>query len=123
MPPDAPPDMRLNAATGLAEALVIDRDNTPDPAKRARDMSQLDTLAGELRQMPGGAASGAYFAANNALKRVLTGVVPANTACGVLAGARSDLAQVSASGDLAQRISDLRGQIDTAMSPPLRSCA
>ncbi len=123
MPADATADMKLIAARGLAQALVVDRDNTMDRARYTGDVAKLDAVVADLRALPGGAAYGAYFSANNALNRVLTGNVPAGRACATLAAARDGLVGVTPSGELVQRIAALRAQIDTAMHPPLRSCA
>jgi hypothetical protein len=132
MPPDAPPDLRLRATVGLAEALVIDRDNQMDPGRRADDITKLDALAADLRGMPGGAAYAAYFSANAALSGVLTRALPEERACATLADARAALQGANAAGvesvgttavfDLAKHIADLGPRIDAERRPPVRSC-
>lgn len=132
LPPEAPNDLRLRAAVGLAEALVIDRDNAMDPQQRKDDISRLNQIVSELRQMPGGGGYAAYFAGNSALNGVLTGTVPESSACSTLESARTSVAAANAAGaqavgttaviDLDRRLADLRGQIDAARRPPARNC-
>ncbi|MDT7951081.1 MAG: hypothetical protein RQ966_06200 [Acetobacteraceae bacterium] len=114
LPPNAD---RLVATRGLADATRIARDNEDYPA----NARALDGVAGQLRTMPGGAAYGAYYAADNSLSRVLTRQVPAAQACATLKDAAAGLPAGEAPADLGPRLGTLRDNFAQAMKN--RSCA
>jgi hypothetical protein len=108
---------KLVATRGLAEAVLISRDNT---SNRAAAVTELDALALQFRGLPGGAPYGAYYAASNDLNRVLTGTVPANQACATLKETQAQLPTGNVPKDLNTRLADLRTNLVVAMKN--RSC-
>jgi hypothetical protein len=118
LPPSA---NRLIATRGLAEAVLISRDNTPDAAVRSANATELAALASQLQSMPGGEPYGAYYASNNDLNRVLIRAVPAGQACATLKAAQDRLPGSGAPSDLGARLSDLRRNLAAEMSK--RSCS
>lgn len=114
-----PASNKLIATRGLAQADLINRDNAPDEATRNANAAELDSLAAQLQSMPGGAAYGGYYAANNGLNRVLTRKVPQNQACPTLKNAQAQLPTAGVPDDLKVRVTDLRNDLTTAIT---RSC-
>ncbi len=116
----APAEDRRKVFTGVAEAQKIARDNAGGGAA-AGPNEALATTAATLRAMPGGAAYGAYYAADATVFRAQRAEAVAE-ACRQLSEARQSLPAEPLPADLGSRVRLLRQTIDTASRPPARSC-